>query len=367
MKIFLAGGGTGGATAPVLAVAESLLQLHPGTKLFLVGNHGVEQKMIEKSKLPLVYLSIPAGKWRRYFSLMNFFDIFKTIFGFFKSLRLLGEYRPDVVFGAGSFVQVPLAFAAYLKKIPVVVHQPDFDLLLSTRLVAPIARAITVSFGSSEKDLPEFSGLLQKIEKSKVTVTGNPVRKEIFGGSKDKARKTFGLNRDYPVLLVIGGSQGSARLNEVVRSAAPELVKYVQIIHIKGSKGDKGRSFTHPQYHDFEYIGSDMRDAYAAADLVVCRGGISTISELSALGLAAIVVPLPRSLQEANAELLALTRSAVVVFEEFLTSQLAVNLVRKILWRQEAAQTIKDNIKKLLPRNADRKIAKILLDIYESR
>src|SRR3989344_5475796 len=292
MRVFLVGGGTGGATAPVLAVGEALLQLQPATKLFLVGNQGIEQKMVDKSKLPLVYLSIPAGKWRRYFSLMNFFDVFKTIFGFFKSLR--------------------------------------------------------------------------RIEKSKVTVTGNPVRKEIFGGSKDKARKTFGLNKDYPVLLVIGGSQGAARLNEVILAAASELVKYVQIIHITGSKRAGKQFYNHPHYHGYEYIGTDLRDAYAAADLVISRGGISTITELSALAKPAIVVPLPKSPQETNAEILAFTRSAVVVFEEFLTEKLIVNLVRKVMWNQNAVQTIKDNIKKLLPRNADRKIAKLILDFHDN-
>ncbi|OGE76010.1 MAG: hypothetical protein A3C85_00560 [Candidatus Doudnabacteria bacterium RIFCSPHIGHO2_02_FULL_48_21] len=366
MRVFLVGGGTGGATAPVLAVGEALLQLHPATKLFLVGNQGIEQKMVDKSKLPLVYLSIPAGKWRRYFSLMNFFDVFKTIFGFFKSLRLISEYQPDMIFGAGSFVQVPLAYAAYVKRVPVIIHQPDFDLLLSTRLVAPVAKAVTVSFAASERSLPEFSGLLRRIEKSKVTVTGNPVRKEIFGGSKDKARKTFGLNKDYPVLLVIGGSQGAARLNEVILAAASELVKYVQIIHITGSKRAGKQFYNHPHYHGYEYIGTDLRDAYAAADLVISRGGISTITELSALAKPAIVVPLPKSPQETNAEILAFTRSAVVVFEEFLTEKLIVNLVRKVMWNQNAVQTIKDNIKKLLPRNADRKIAKLILDFHDN-
>lgn len=366
MRIFLVGGGTGGATAPVLAVAEALAGLKPGSKFYLVGSNGVEKKMIEKTNLPLVYLSIPAGKWRRYFSLMNFVDLFKIVFGFIKSLSLIGKYRPDVVFGAGSFVQVPLAFAAYLKKVPVVIHQPDFEVLRSTRLVSPFARAVSVSFGGTEKDMPEFSGLLKTIKKSKIHVTGNPVRQEVLGGSKKRGLKIFGLTEDYPVLLAMGGSQGSARLNEIILQAASDLVKYVQIIHVKGSKGGKGNKgeFSHQHYHDFEYLGRDLRDAYAAADIVICRGGISTITELSALGKAAIVVPLPASPQEINAELLARTKSAVVVFEEFLTAELLVSLVRKILWSAAAMNTIKKNIKALMPAGADKRIAKIILEIH---
>lgn len=367
MKIFLIGGGTGGATAPVLAVGEALQALRPSVKIYLIGNNGIEKKMIAKSKLPLEYLSIPAGKWRRYFSFMNFLDLFKIAAGFFKSLFLINKYRPDVIFGAGSFVQVPMAWAAYIKKVPIVIHQPDFEVLLSTRLAAPLARAVTLSFAGTEKDLPEFSGLFRKTKKSKIHVSGNPVRKEIFGGSREQGLKTFGLNKDYPVVMVVGGSQGAQGLNDIVISAAPTLVKYVQIVHIKGTKGGKGKDYSHPHYHGCAYLGNDLRDAYAAADFVICRGGISTITELSALGKASMIVPFPNSPQEINAELLAETKSAVVVFEEFLNAELLVKLVRKVLWNNEAMQAMRENIKSLLPRNADKKIAKIILEVYDEQ
>src|SRR3989344_6395253 len=181
MTIFLGGGGTGGGTSPLLAVAEAIHKQHPKTRFFLVGTGGVERKMLETLDFPVTYLSLPAGKWRRYFSLWNFFDIFKTAFGFLKSTWLIRKHKPDIIFGAGSFVQVPLAWAGYFHTIPVIVHQQDFRLLLSTKLVAPIVRAITVSFDVSGKQLPEFSGLFRKINKSKVLVTGNPVRKQILG------------------------------------------------------------------------------------------------------------------------------------------------------------------------------------------
>lgn len=365
IKIFLAGGGSGGATAPVLAVAEAVADLQPGTELFLVGSRGVEKKMIAGSPLRLQYLTIPAGKWRRYFSLVNFLDLFKTAAGFIKSLYLIRKYRPDIIFGAGSFVQVPLVWAGYFLRVPGVVHQPDMDLLLSTRLAAPVVRVITVSFSWSGKNLPVFSGLFKKIKKSKIQVTGNPVRREIFGGSLAQAQKTFRLNSDYPVMLVMGGSQGSAKLNEVILAAANELVKYLQIIHIKGSKGGKKEEdFEHPHYHAYDYLDADLKDAYAAADFVICRAGISTITELSALQKPAVVVPLPRSPQETNAQILAYTRSAVVVFEEFLNAELVVSLARKMLWQEDVRQIMQGNIRRLLPANADKKIAKIIFEVY---
>ncbi len=364
MKIFLAGGGTGGATAPVLAVAETLADLVPDVKFFVVGNQGVEKKMISSSKRSLAYLSIPAGKWRRYFSFLNFFDLFKIVAGFLKSLYLVRKYRPDVIFGAGSFVQVPLAWAGFFFGVPVVIHQPDFDLLLATRLVAPVTRAITVSFSWSGKNFYGFSGLLKKIKKSKIHVTGNPVRREIFGGSKERARKIFHLNSDYPVMLVMGGSQGSAKINEVILDAAPEIVKYVQVIHVTGGKAKKSKRFEHPHYHLYDYLDEELKDAYAAADFVICRAGISTITELSALKMPAIVVPLPKSPQETNAKLLVYTSSAVVVFEQIFKPELVVSLIRKIIWQSDAVKIIKANIGRLMPPDANKKIAKLIIDIY---
>src|SRR3989344_2256980 len=128
MKIFLVGGGTGGPTAPLLAVAEAVHKLRPQAKLFFVGTpKGLEKKFLEAENLPIEYLSIPACKWRRYFSFLNIIDIFKTLYGFFKSLWLIGKYRPNVIFGAGSFVQVPVVWAGYLRHIPAVLHQQDLD------------------------------------------------------------------------------------------------------------------------------------------------------------------------------------------------------------------------------------------------
>lgn len=364
MKVFLVGGGTGGATAPVLAVAEALHTFAPKAQLFLVGAKGIEREMLKGFDLPLQYLSIPAGKWRRYFSMWNFFDIFKIILGFFKSLALIKKYRPDIVFGAGSFVQVPVAWAAFFYGIPVVVHQQDWRLLLSTRLSAPAARAVTVSFSYSGRELPEFSGLFKHVAKSKITVTGNPVRKEMLQGSRVQALGLFHLNANYPTILVMGGSTGAAKINEVVSAAAAELVNYVQIIHVTGGRS-RAKSFVHANYHQYNFLGNDLAHAYEVADLVVCRGGMSTITELSSLGKAAIVVPLPQSAQEDNVRLLAVTKSAIGVFEEFFTSELLVQLVRKVLWSKELQETLRAHIKLLLPKDAGKKIAKLLLKIHD--
>lgn len=369
MKIFLVGGGTGGPIIPLLAVTRALRQIVPKCELFFVGNNfALEKKFLDQAAFEFKYLTISAGKRRRYFSFENFIDLFRTLFGFLKSLYLVRKYQPDIVFGAGSFVQVPLAWAAFFSRVPVVVHQPDVDLLFSTRLVAPIARAVTVSFMTSSKDLPEFSGLFKKIKKSKVFVTGNPIRQEVLGGTKPRARKLFALNHDYPTVLVMGGGTGALTLNQVVLEALPELLRYVQVIHITGGRTVEDEPSTHPHYHAFDFLGGELKHAYAVADLVICRGGMGTITELSALGKPAIIIPLPQSPQEDNVRFLAYFRCAVGLFQEFLTPELLVGLVRKILWNKEIQETLRSNIQKLMPKDADQQIAKLLLKIYnESR
>ena len=366
MKVFLVGGGTGGPTVPLLAVAQALVNIQKRVEFFFVGTRKrQEQKFLGSVPIPMTYLRIPAGKWRRPFSLANLSDLFKILFGFFKALLLLRKYRPDVIFGAGSFVQVPVAWAGYLLRIPVVIHQQDFSPLLSTKLVAPFAGAITLGFSYTEKNIPQAWGLFLKFPKSKTVVTGNPVRQEILQGSAEEGRKLFGLSGDYPTLLVVGGGTGAKKLNEIVGQCLPELVKYVQVIHLTGGRTARGeQTFNHAHYHPYEFLGMEMKHALAVADLVISRGGMSTITELAALGKAAILVPLPSSGQEENVKFLASLGLVVPVAQEVLTPELVVKLVRKILWAPEIYQKLRSRIKRLMPPDASEQIARVILKIY---
>lgn len=363
MNVFLVGGGTGGPTAPLVAVAEKLTKLDPKTKLSFIGTgNRFEEQLFQDAGLKVKILHIPAGKFRRYLSWRNLIDVFLTFLGFCKSLYLVWKHEPDIIFGAGSYVQVPLCWAGYFCRIPVVVHQQDFRILLSTKLTAPIAKIITTSFSYSRRYIPEDSGFFKKFHKSKIYVTGNPVRANIHGGSAVNARKYFGLKDKLPTVLVIGGGSGSLALNNTVSAALPELVKYVQVIHITGGRISPDHHLRTPveNYYQTDFLGSNLRDAYAISDLVVSRAGMSTISELSALGKAAILIPLPKSPQGDNAAFLAFLQSVIAIPQDFLTATGFVNLVRKILWDGDLLRNIKHNISLVLPKNADMKIAKLL-------
>lgn len=367
MRIFLVGGGTGGPSAPLLAVAEALRESRQDSEFFFIGTKkGVERKLLAATDLPVKFLTIPAGKWRRPFSWLNVLDLFRTAAGFLRSLYLVAHYRPDVIFAAGSYVQVPVVWAGFLLRVPAVVHQQDFRLSFATRLAAPAARAVTVCFSYSERELPEFSGLFRKLPKSKVHVTGNPVRREILRGSAAEARKIFGLGADFPTVLIMGGGMGAKRLNEIVVEALPELTRYVQIIHVTGGKSSGQRPAPADHYHAYDFLGKNLNHAYAVADLVISRGGMSTITELSALGKAAILVPLPGSPQEDNVRLLAVLKLAIGVFEEMLTSEVLVSLVRKVLWDPNIQRQLREDIKNLNQPGADKQIAKLILRLGTS-
>ena len=366
-RIFLVGGGTGGPIAPLLAVAEELRALDPKIELFFAGTGGkLEKQFLDNAGLAITNLYIPAGKWRRYFSLLNFTDLFKTFFGFLRAWYLLGKYRPAVVFGAGSYAQVPVMWAAWLRGVPVVAHQQDLEPLLSTRLVAPVAKTLTVSFEQTVAALPEGSGLFKKAGKSKVVWTGNPVRREVLSGSTARARKTFSLSRDYPTLLVMGGGTGSEKINSVLAEAVPELLRYFQVIHVTGSR--PAAMPRHAHYHGCEFLtAAQLRHAYAVADLAVCRAGMSTIAELSALGKAAMLVPLPQSPQEDNVDYLVTRRAVIGISQDFFTAELLVNVARKAIWSKPLLETLRKNIRKVLPTDAAEKIAALLIRLGRER
>ncbi len=159
--ILLAGGGTGGSVSPLLAVATELKQLEPAVKFLFVGTrNGPERLMSEKANI--AFVSIPAGKYRRYFSLKNFLTPILILAGLVKSLLILKKYKPACVFGCGSFVQVPVIWAAWMYNIPIIIHQQDIIPSLANSLCQIVAKKITVAFEISIKDFSSDLGIFYK-------------------------------------------------------------------------------------------------------------------------------------------------------------------------------------------------------------
>ncbi|MDD5490032.1 MAG: glycosyltransferase, partial [Candidatus Moranbacteria bacterium] len=213
MRIALTGGGTGGHIFPILAVVREIKKQVGENEdvefLFLGPDGELEKEAMEREFIPMK--KIQCGKMRRYFSPLNFLDIFKIPLGFFQSLWHLLIFMPDAIFAKGGYASVPVAAAAWFYQIPILIHESDVVPGLANQLMAKVAKKVAVSFPGSEKFFPE----------RKVFLTGNPIREEMIQDDKKEGEKIFSLKPDKKTILVIGGSQGARVINQAVVTLLP--------------------------------------------------------------------------------------------------------------------------------------------------
>ncbi len=344
MKILLAGGGTMGPVTPLIAVWEKIKEHQPEAECLFVGTKtGPEKAAVESYKIP--FQAICSGKLRRYWSIQNFVDPFRIKIGFFQSLRILFKFKPQVVILAGGYVGVPVAYAAWLLKIPILVHQQDIKTGLANRLVAGLAKKITVSFEPSLKMFPA----------SKVVLTGNPVRSEFYVCDANRGRQLFNLKPNLPVLLVMGGGTGSAKINQVVQQSLAELLQFCQVIHITGKGKRIDVKAEHYQQHEFIHHG--LTEAMCAADVVVSRAGLGTLSELSVLTKPTILIPIPDNQQEENAQYYQKNNAVEVLAQTSLTHQIFTSSVKELMYSQAQKEDLARNIGKVMQNNGAELVA----------
>jgi UDP-N-acetylglucosamine--N-acetylmuramyl-(pentapeptide) pyrophosphoryl-undecaprenol N-acetylglucosamine transferase len=362
MKIVLVGGGSGGSVSPLLSVAESIKEKKPGAIFLFIGTrNGPERKMAEDAGIK--FMSIAAGKLRRYFSFRNFLSPFLIAIGFFQAFNVLKEFKPRCVFGTGSFVQVPVMWAAWFLKIPCVIHQQDIVPSLANKLCQIPAKKITVTFEESLKDFNSGFGFFYKSYEQKTVLTGNPFRRKLLKFSKNEALENFGFEKNFPTLLVLGGGTGSEFLNTLIKNSKKQLTQFVQILHLAGYSKNLAET-SEGRYKAFTFI-TNMGEAYAAADFVICRAGLSTLTELSNLGKVSIIVPMPNSHQEYNAVALMKENAALVISQKNLNESNFPIILRKILFNQNLQNDLSKNIKKIMPKNSDEKIANIIIKLAD--
>lgn len=280
--IVLTGGGTSGHVTPNIALLPGLKAL--GYSVHYIGSkNGIEKQLIEKEGIP--YHGIQAGKLRRYLDVKNFTDIFRIAGGFAQALSVLRKTKPDVVFSKGGFVSCPVVWAAWLMKIPVIIHESDMTPGLTNKLSAPFAKKVLYTFPETEKYVPSGKGCL----------SGLPIRPGITSGDRMKGYQLCGFSVNKPVLMVIGGSQGSENINQAIRMILEQLLKDFQVCHICGKgnvstdlEGTKG-------YRQFEYVNEELPDLFACADVLVSRAGATTLFEILALKKPALLIPLSKN------------------------------------------------------------------------
>lgn len=327
MRILISGGGTGGHIYPALAVARELVESYGAEVLYMGDANGLETRIVPAAGLPFV--TITAGKLRRYLSPRTVTDLGRVPVGMAQALRHVSRFRPDAAFTSGGYVSVPAGMAARAHGVPLVMHQQDVSPNLANRLLRPAATRISVSFPDSLRYFP----------KSKTTLAGNPVRAEVLrmrGVSSAEAKARLGLNPTLPVVLVTGGSQGARHLNQAVAAALPALLPHCQVLHISGTltydatniQADAALAeapYLRARYSLFAYLEAEMPVALAASDLVLCRSGAATLAELSVLGRPSVLVPLPPgftgSPQLVNSQMFQRAGASALILDKDLTPE----------------------------------------------
>ena len=331
-KIVLTGGGTAGHVTPNLALVPKLREL--GYEILYIGSlNGIEKELAQQAGL--AYEGIASGKLRRYFDLKNFTDPIRVNKGFMQAHRIIRLYKPDIVFSKGGFVAVPVTMAARTLKVPVISHESDMTPGLANRIAGPFATKICCNFPETLRLLP----------KGKAVLSGSPIREEILTGDAARGLEFLGFDGAKPRLMIIGGSLGSVHVNEAVRSILPALMERFDVIHICG-KGNLDESRKDlPGYRQFEYVSTELRDLFAAADIVISRAGANAICELLALKKPNLLIPLSanasRGDQILNADSFKKQGFSMVLAEESLSDESLYNAVEE-LWNNR--QTFTDTM-----------------------
>lgn len=278
-RILLTGGGSAGHVTPNLALISELSR--DGWEIHYIGTKdGIESKLIVDTKVK--YHPIQAGKLRRYFNIKNLTDPFRVLYGAVQAVSIIKKVKPDIIFSKGGFVSVPVVIGGWLNRVPVIIHESDTTPGLANKLAAPFASKICVNFKEAGRKFPQ----------PKIVYSGTPIRKEIMQGDSDKGLKICGFTNNKPVVMVMGGSLGSRKLNSLVRSSLKELLKNYQVVHICGNgnidkelEGTKG-------YKQFEYIKDEQPHIFKCASIIISRAGANSIFEFLSLRLPNILIPL---------------------------------------------------------------------------
>src|SRR4030042_1152898 len=332
MKILFTGGGTGGHIFPIVAVAREIRKLNllapkkEKLELFYIGPKDPFGEIFLSQEL-IQIKSIFAGKIRRYLTaqslLQNFIDFFfKTPIGIIQSLVYIFFLSPDIIFSKGGYGSIPVVFAGWIFGIPIFLHESDVAPGLANKILSRFALLIFVSFPKTEY-----------FPISKTALVSNPIRRELLDGSKEEARIIFKLNgeKNRPLILIFGGSQGAQRINDLILNILQELLKNFEIIHQCGEKNFKqvqaeariimkNNKEQEKYYHLYPFLREgEIKHAYKASDLIICRAGSSSIFEISAFGKPSILIPLPGAAQDHQAKNAAAyaEEGAALIIEEF--------------------------------------------------
>ena len=369
MKILFAGGGTGGHITPIIAITREIKRVYPADqiKLFFIGPKDDFNQMF-LSQEGIIVKTILAGKIRRYFDpisvIKNILDVLiKTPLGIIEAFSCVFSIAPDVIFSKGGYGSLPAIIAGWILEVPIFLQESDFTPGLANRFLSRFALEIFTSFPKTEY-----------FPLSKIILVGNPTRREILTGSIEEAKELFGLSLEKPIIFIIGGSQGSQRINEMLLQVLSELVEKYEIIHQCGEKNFKQLSLEarivlkpgqEKYYHLVPFLREqELKHAYAASDLIISRGGAASIFEIAALGKPSVLIPLPESAQNhqlKNAYNYAENGATLVMEESNLTPRFFLERINYLFSHPDEIETMAEKAKEFARPNAASIIADYLI------
>ena len=360
-RVIISGGGTGGHVFPAIAIADAIMAQAPDTEILFVGANGkIEMEQVPKAGYKIEGLNIVG--FQRSFSWKNFTFPFKLAGSMIKALKIAYRFKPDVAVGVGGYASGPVLRIANALSIPAVLQEQNSFAGITNRILAGKAAKICVAYDGMERFFP----------KGKILFTGNPVRKDILDNkiNREAALQTLGLNQNKKTILIFGGSLGARTINKAVLAYANNLAERTDInviwqvgkMYYDSIKDCVLSSYDHIKIMPFI---DNMDIAYSAADIVVCRAGALTISELAVLGKAAVLIPSPNVAEDHqtfNAKSLA-DKNAAIMVRDVDAESVLFQEVDTLLKDEHKIKELEQNILYFARPDAAKKIADEILTI----
>src|SRR5450759_1898319 len=360
-RVIISGGGTGGHIFPAISIANALRKIDPETEILFVGAEG----RMEMEKIPAAgyrIIGLPVAGLYRSFTLKNFSVLIKLLKSLNKAKKVIKEFSPDVVVGVGGYASGPVLRQAGRMGIPTLIQEQNSYAGVTNKLLAKRASTICVAYDGMGKYFPQ----------KKIIKTGNPVRQNFdnLNNSKDEALSFFNLNKEFPVILVLGGSLGAGTLNKslsdninILRNSDCQWLWQTGKYYYENVKALVSLSFSgNISVHGFI---NRMDYAYAAADIIISRAGAGTISELCLVGKPAILIPSPNVAEDhqtRNAEALSI-RDAAMLIKDNQATKILVDEAIKLISDKTRRKMFSENILKMADRDADVRIAEEVLKL----
>lgn len=364
MRVLITGGGTGGHINPALAIAQKVKNENPSNKILYVGTkNSLESELVPKAGFEFKYVT--AKYLRRKISIENIKTVIASFKGVMEAMKIINDFKPDIVVGTGGYVCGPVVLAAGLKKIPTMIHEQNVFPGITNKLLSKIVDVIGISFAEAEKYFSEDA-------RKKLVMVGNPVRKEILTADRRKSRTKLNLRPDVIFIYSFGGSGGQLSLNEAIIDVIKKYngQKGIKIIHVTGKKMYDSflENIKNIQLQDNIEILDYMYDAataLSASDIVIGSAGAITIAEITVTGVPSILIPktyTAENHQEYNARALEKEGAAKVILEKDLDGNELIKAIEEIIDNKSILKTMSLNSKRMGNIDVENKIYQAMVN-----